>query len=134
MGLGLTTQMKEKAMGLFESVGETLKDVFGQADAKAAPGLISAMLAKTSIGDLQGVVAKLQAAGFNDQVRSWLGDGANLPISADQLRTALGNEQVQQIARQLNLPIDEAMKFLSEHVPNAVDQASPNGSLPASSQ
>jgi uncharacterized protein YidB (DUF937 family) len=132
-GAWADNQTKEKAMGLFESVSDTLKDVFGQVDAKTAPGLISAMLAKTGLGDLQGIVSKLEAAGFSDQVRSWLGDGANLPISAEQLRTALGNEQVQQIARQLNLPIDDAMKFLAEHVPNAVDQASPNGSLSASS-
>src|SRR5215467_13612912 len=114
-------------MGLFGSLGDTLKDVFGQVDPKAAPGLISSLLAKTDIGDLQGIASKLQAAGFGDQVKSWLGNGANLPISAAQLRSALVNEQVQQISRQLGLPIYDALKFLSEHVPNAVDQESANG-------
>ena len=119
-------------MGLFGNLGDTLADVFGQVDAKAAPGLIAAMLAKTELGDLQGIVAKLQAAGLGDQVKSWLGNGANLPITADQLRSALGNEQVQQVARQLGLPVDDALKFMAAHVPNAVDQASPAGRLPAS--
>jgi len=116
-------------MGLFGSLGDTLKDVFNQVDTNAAPGLISSILAKTDLGDLQGIVSKLEAAGFDDQVKSWLGNGANLPISADQLRSALGNEQVQQMARQFGLPVDDALKFLSEHIPNAVDQASPNGTL-----
>jgi uncharacterized protein YidB (DUF937 family) len=116
-------------MGLFGSLGDTLKDVFNQVDPKAVPGLISSILAKTDVGDLQGIASKLQAAGFGDQVKSWLGNGANLPISADQLRSALGNEQVQQMARQLGLPVDDALKLLSEHVPNAIDQASPNGTL-----
>jgi uncharacterized protein YidB (DUF937 family) len=119
-------------MGLFGNLGDTIKDVFNQVDAKAAPGLISAMLAKTDLGDLQGIVSKLQSAGFGDQVRSWLGNGENLPITADQLRSALGNEQVQQMARQLGLPVDDALKFLAQHVPNAVDSASADGSLPTS--
>jgi uncharacterized protein YidB (DUF937 family) len=119
-------------MSLFGSLGDTIKDVFNQVDAKAAPGLISAMLTKTDLGDLQGIVSKLQSAGFGDQVKSWLGNGENLPITADQLRSALGNEQVQQMARQLGLPVDDALKFLAQHVPNAVDSASPNGSVSTS--
>jgi uncharacterized protein YidB (DUF937 family) len=86
-------------------------------------------LAKTNLGDLQGLVTKLQQGGLNDQVQSWLGNGANLPVTADQLRAALGNEQVQQIARELGLPIDGALKLLAEHLPTVVDQASPNGTL-----
>jgi len=50
-------------------------------------------------------------------------------VTVDQLRAALGNEQVQQIARQLGLPIDGALKLLAEYLPTTVDQASPNGTL-----
>jgi uncharacterized protein YidB (DUF937 family) len=85
-------------------------------------------VAKTDLGSLQGIVAKLQAGGFNEQVR-WLGNGSNLPVTADQLRSALGNQQVQRIARQLGLPVDQALQVLSQHLPTAVDQASPNGTL-----
>jgi uncharacterized protein YidB (DUF937 family) len=120
-------------MSLFESIGGAFKDIFNQVDAKAAPGLISAILAKTDLGDLQGIVSRLEAAGLGDQVKSWLGNGENLPITVDQLRSALGNEQVQQMARQLGLPVDDALKFLAQYVPNAVDSASPNGSLSTSS-
>ena len=116
-------------MGLFDKFGGSLKDVLGQVEAAAVPALVSAVLAKTDVGGLQGIVAKLQQGGLNDQVRSWLGNGTNLPISPDQLRSTLGNQQVQQIARQLGLPVDEALKVLSEHLPTAVDQASPNGTL-----
>jgi uncharacterized protein YidB (DUF937 family) len=116
-------------MGLFDKFGGSLKDVLGQVEAAAVPALVSAVLTKTDVGGLQGIVAKLQQGGLNDQVRSWLGNGTNLPISPDQLRSTLGNQQVQQIARQLGLPVDEALKVLSEHLPTAVDQASPNGTL-----
>ena len=120
-------------MGLFDNIGGALKGVVGQVVAAEAPALISAVLAKTNLGDLQGLVAKLQQGGLNDQVQSWLGNGTNLPVTADQIRSALGNQQVQQLAQHLGLPVDAALKLLAEHLPAAVDQASTNGTLqPAS--
>jgi len=120
-------------MGLFDNIGGTLKGVLGEVEAEAAPALISAVLAKTDLGGLNGIVAQLQQGGLGTQVQSWLGNGANLPVTADELRAALGNEQVQQIARQLGLPVDGALKLLAQHLPAAVDQASPNGTVePAS--
>jgi uncharacterized protein YidB (DUF937 family) len=116
-------------MGLLDSLGGALKGVLGQVEADAVPALISAVLAKTNLGDLQGLVNKLQQGGLNDQVQSWLGNNANLPVTVDQLRAALGNEQVQQIARELGLPIDGALKLLAEYLPTTVDQASPNGTI-----
>lgn len=116
-------------MGLFDNIGGALGGLVGQVTATAAPGLIAAVLAKTNLGDLNGLVTQLQQNGLGDQVRSWLGNGANMRITPDQLRTALGSDQVKQIAAHFGLPVDEALKLLAEHVPNAVDQASPNGAL-----
>ena len=116
-------------MGILDSIGGALKGVVGQVVAAEGPALISAALAKTNLGDLQGLVAKLQQGGLNDQVQSWLGNGTNLPVSADQLRAALGNQQVQELARHFGLPVDAAIKLLAEHLPTIVDQASPNGKI-----
>jgi len=130
---GRYSHLEEENMGLFDSLGGVLggalKDALGQAEASALPGLVSAVLGKTDLGSLQGIVNKLQEAGLGAQVQSWLGSGANLPLSADQLRAALGNEQVRQLAQQFGLPVDAALKLLAEHLPTAVDQASPNGAI-----
>jgi uncharacterized protein YidB (DUF937 family) len=99
----------------------------------AAPALIDALLARTQFGDLNGLLAQLQQGGLGAQVQSWLGNGANMPITADQLKAALGNSQVQDIARRLGLPVDAALNMLSEHLPNVIDQASKNGRLQSSS-
>jgi uncharacterized protein YidB (DUF937 family) len=112
-------------MGLFDKLG----GVLGQVTAAAAPGLIAAALAKTNLGDLQGIVNQLQQGGMGKQVQSWLGNGSNLPITPEQLKAALGNEQVRQIAEHFGVPVDQALKLLAEHLPAAVDQASPNGTL-----
>jgi uncharacterized protein YidB (DUF937 family) len=118
-------------MGLLDelNLGGALRGTLGQIEAAAAPALINALLAKTQFGDLNGLVTKLQQSGLDAQVKSWLGPNANLPVTPDQLRAVLGDPQVQEIARHLGLPVDAALKLLSEHLPNVVDQASPNGVL-----
>ncbi len=94
-----------------------------------APGLISSTLAKTNFGDLQGLVDQLQKGGLDEQVKSWLGSGANLAVTPEQICAALGNQQVQQLAEKFGLPVDAALKLLSEHLPTVVDEASPHGTL-----
>jgi uncharacterized protein YidB (DUF937 family) len=120
-------------MGLFDELGGTLKGAFGQVEAAAAPALINALLAKTQFGDLNGLVTQLQQSGLGPQVQSWLGNGANMPITADELKSVLGNAQVQEFARHLGLPVDAALNMLAQHLPNVVDQASKNGELQPSS-
>jgi uncharacterized protein YidB (DUF937 family) len=117
-------------MSLFENLANTLKGALGQGGAAEAGVAIMSMLAQS--GGLQAIVSKLEAGGLGDQVKSWLGPGANLPVTADQLRAALGNEQVQQMARQMGLPVDQVLSLLATHVPTMVDHASPNGTLTTS--
>lgn len=115
-------------MGLLDSLGG-LKGVLGQIAAAEAPALISAVLAKTNLGSLQGIVNQLQASGLQTQVQSWLSNGANMSVTPEQLRAALSNEQVRQIAEHFGVPVDAALKILAEHLPATVDQASPNGQI-----
>ena len=118
-------------MGLLDSLGlgDALKGALGQVEAAALPALVNAALAKTQYHDLNGLVAALQKGGMNNQVQSWLGPGANLPITADQLKAVLGNAQVQEFAQHLGLPVDQVLKVLSQYLPDIVDKVSPNGVL-----
>jgi uncharacterized protein YidB (DUF937 family) len=52
-----------------------------------------------------------------------------LPITADQLRAALGNEQIQQLAAHSGLPMDKILATVAENLPAIVDKLSPNGKL-----
>lgn len=118
-------------MGLLDSLGlgDALKGALGQVEAAALPTLVNTVLAKTQYHDLNGLVAALQKDGLNAQVQSWLGPGANIPITEDQLKTVLANEQVQEFARELGLPVDGTLKLLAQYLPDIVDKASPNGTL-----
>src|SRR5438270_11828895 len=106
-----------------------LRGALGEAEAVALPAVINAVLAKTQYHDLNGLVAALQKGGLNTQVQSWLGPGANLPISEEQLKAVLGNAQVQEFARHLGLPVDATLKLLAQYLPEIVDKASPNGKI-----
>jgi uncharacterized protein YidB (DUF937 family) len=52
-----------------------------------------------------------------------------MPVSPDQLRSALNDKQLQQIARAMGLPVDQALDVVAKYLPQAVDQASPTGKL-----
>jgi uncharacterized protein YidB (DUF937 family) len=108
--------------------GGVLKGVAGELG-KQAPSILSQVLAKTNLGDLQGIVNKLQQAGLDKQVTSWLSNGQNIPVSKEQLRAALNDKELQQIARSLGVPVDQALDVLAKYLPEAVDQASPNGQI-----
>jgi uncharacterized protein YidB (DUF937 family) len=122
-------------MGLLDelNLGGALKGAMGEVEAAAAPALINALLAKTQFGNLNGLVTQLQQGGLGPQVQSWLGNGANMPITADQLKAVLGNAQVQEFARHLGLPVDAALSMLAQHLPGVVDQASKSGQLQSGS-
>ena len=118
-------------MGLLDSLGlnDELKGALGKLEEAGLPALINNVLAKTQYRDLAGLVAALQQGGLGKQVQSWLGNGANLPITADQLKAVISNAQVQDLARQLGLPVDATLKVLAQYLPGIVDEASPNGKL-----
>ena len=109
-------------MGLFDSLK-------GALEGEALPALLSTVLAQTQYHDLNGLVAALQKGGLGPQVQSWLGNGQNMPITADQLKAVLGNAQVQDFARHLGLPVDEMLKMLAQYLPEIIDKASPGGVL-----
>lgn len=115
-------------MGLFDSLSGGLKGALGQFEAEAMPSLISAALAKTNLGDLQGLATQLQQGGLSNEVQSWLG-GQNLPVSADQLRAALGNDQIKQLAQHFGVDPDAALNLLAQHLPNVLAQAGQSGAV-----
>jgi uncharacterized protein YidB (DUF937 family) len=119
-------------MGILDSLENSpaLKGVLGQLEAAVLPAVLSEVLGNGGQGGLSSIVAKLQQAGFGDQVKSWIGNGQNLPITADQLKQVLGSDAVRQLAAKFNIPVDQLSEILAQQLPTAVDHASPDGKLP----
>jgi uncharacterized protein YidB (DUF937 family) len=117
-------------MGLLDSiVSSALKGMMSSPDSQGLPGALSQILGKTDLGSIGGLLAHLQQAGLDRQVGSWLGNGTNMPISPDQLRSALGDGHLQQMGNSAGVPVDQLMKMLAQFLPGTVDRMSPNGAL-----
>lgn len=121
-------------MGFLDSLENSpaLRGVLNQLGAAVLPVVLGEVLGTGSQGGLNAIVAKLEQAGLGDQVKSWIGVGQNLPITADQVRQVLGNETVKQLAARYNIPVDQIAEVLAHQLPLAVDHASPDGKLPHS--
>jgi len=119
-------------MGILDSLENSpaLRGVLSQLGAAVLPVVLSEVMGTGSQGGLNAIVAKLEQAGLGDQVKSWIGTGQNLPITADQVRQVLGNDTVRQLAAKYNIPVDQISEVLAHQLPQALDHASPDGKLP----
>ena len=113
-------------MGLFDSLaGSVLGNMGGD---KGAMLQVAMDLFKQH-GGLEGVLNKFKQAGFAQQVDSWVGLGANLPISAEQIVQVLGQESITAIAKKLSLSATDISAKIAEYLPQAVDKMTPNGKV-----
>lgn len=79
--------------------------------------------------DLSSLTEKVKAAGMGDQLNSWLGDGENEAVSADQIKSMFGEDKVAEAAKKMGVDSDAAAESLSQAVPNLIDKASSGGSI-----
>ena len=108
---------KENDMGLFDDIAGQLGGQMSQA--LGAGGVASAL---QGAGGLSGVLETLSANGLAEHVESWAGD-AHLPVSAEQIQAALGDDKVQQLAQASGLPVGDFLSHLAEHLPAAAANA-----------
>ncbi len=85
--------------------------------------------ALTQAGGVQGIVGKLQQAGYGDAVQSWLGAGPNQPVTAEGVAQALGHGKIGEIAAQYGMQPDQVSGLLAKVLPGLVDRLSPNGTV-----
>ena len=96
-------------------IGDAVSDAVGQLAQDALPDLMKNVLGAQGLGE---ILSKLQAGGLSDIVASWLNDAVpSLPVSAEQIKSALGEQYVQDIAKSLGLPIDSVLGGLAQHLP-----------------
>jgi uncharacterized protein YidB (DUF937 family) len=84
-------------------------------------------------GGVSGLVQSFHSNGLGGLVNSWIGTGANQPISSDQIQQVLGSSQVQALAAKLGISPEQASSTLSQLLPTVMDKLSPNGAVPEQS-
>lgn len=81
-------------------------------------------------GGVGGLVDAFQKGGLGEVAQSWVSNGANLPISADQIQAVLGSGMVGQFAEKLGVDPQVGAAKLAELLPGLVDKLTPGGQLP----
>lgn len=81
-------------------------------------------------GGLSGLIRSFEGNGLGDVAASWVGNGSNLPISAEQLQSVLGSGQLASIAAALGASPQEASSRMANMLPQVVDKMTPGGAVP----
>jgi uncharacterized protein YidB (DUF937 family) len=81
-------------------------------------------------GGLQGLIQTFQQGGLGEIVNSWVSQGQNLPISAEQIQSVLGGSSLSSIASQLGVSQEQASGSLASMLPQLIDGLTPNGNVP----
>ena len=113
-------------MGLLEQL---TKQVAGDGNAAKVVQKVGPLLEQ--VGGVEGLKQKFESAGLGDVARSWIGTGENKSVSAEQVKEALGAEQVAKVADEAGVSTDEAASALSKVLPDAVDNVTPGGQVPS---
>jgi uncharacterized protein YidB (DUF937 family) len=124
--------------GLGDILGGLLGGNSGQANSGSGAGLgggLGGLLAGGAAGSvlsggLGHLIDDLHRNGLGDAAHSWVGSGPNKAVSADDLASAIGVDDIDAVASQTGLSRNELAAALSEHLPQLVNHLTPDGRLP----
>ena len=81
-------------------------------------------------GGLGALIDRFRGAGYEDQADSWVGRGQNRRIAPDELANALGADTLDELEQHTGMPRHQLLAELSNELPEAVDEFTPEGRLP----
>ena len=113
--------------GLDDMLGGLLGGRGGGGTMGALMPVLAGLLAS---GGLSKIMGGLNANGLSAQADSWVGTGANEPVSGKDIEQAAGKEEIQKVAQQLGISESQAADALAQALPEVVDKVSPEGKLP----
>jgi len=108
-------------MGLFDGL---LGGIVGAGMVSVVNGILE------QHGGVQGVVSEFEKNGLGSTVRSWVGTGANDPISAADIQRVLGPDLLQKLSEKSGLSQQDLADKLTQVLPRAVDHLTPDGVVP----
>ncbi|KRA98276.1 hypothetical protein ASD83_14700 [Devosia sp. Root685] len=94
-------------------------------------GATSGSVLSGGLGDL---VDRFRQTGRGDKADSWIRPGDNAPVEASDLEEALGEDTLSELTEKTGLSREELLKRLSETLPDAVNQMTPEGRLPTEAE
>ena len=104
-------------------LGDLLKNGLGGLLAGGAAGSVLS-------SGLNDLLKQFQQSGHGDVAKTWVGNGPNKAISSDDLAKALGGDQINTLMAHTGLSRQDLLAGLSQYLPEAVNQLTPDGRLP----
>lgn len=118
-------------MGLFDSVvGSVMNNMGGGAQAGGGDIMQMVLSLIQQNGGLAGLVEMFNKSGLSQHAASWVGTGENLPVSADQISSALGSGPLADLASRFGIDPSQLSGSLAQYLPEVVNQLTPQGRLP----
>ncbi|WP_028990502.1 YidB family protein [Thermithiobacillus tepidarius DSM 3134] len=120
-------------MGLFDALIQEVsagREAGGDGRARLL-GDVFNMLTNPSTGGLPGLIRQFHERGFGELIDSWVGTGAKLPVTPDQLAQVLGSDRIDQLAQHAGLSDVDTARILAEELPRLVDKLTPDGTVPS---
>ena len=115
---------------LFDSVmSGVVKGLVNGFDPAKIPDLGQKYLSQTELRSIPGLLKRLQEGGLDAEVKSWLGAGKNLPVTPSQLRNAIGERAMKQLANAIGLPVTQVLFYMADLLPSAVERMNSRGML-----
>jgi uncharacterized protein YidB (DUF937 family) len=79
---------------------------------------------------LQGILSAMQSNGMGQQVKSWIGDGPNVPVTGADVKKVANPSALARLARQEGMSPEELCDHIAQALPGMVDKATPDGQVP----
>ncbi len=125
-------------MGLLEEIQKQLAGALAkesgaatepEAEVAAKPEFQGGLADLIAKGGLGGILKKFQDKGLGDVAGSWVGNGANKPVTPDEIHVVLGPADLGQLAAKLGLQPGDISKVLAKVLPGLIDKLTPHGKI-----
>jgi uncharacterized protein YidB (DUF937 family) len=111
-------------MGLFDNLAGS---VLGKMAGEQSNLVPLAMEMFNQYGGLTGILEKFNASDFAEQAASWVAKGENMPLSAEQIVSALGTSTIAEMASKLSMTAEALSEQLAQKLPKVIDKLTPDG-------
>lgn len=121
-------------MGLLDSITQIAAEAMSSGQGGGQNALLQGVLALVTQheGGLAGLLQMFQDKGLGEAAASWVGTGANMPVSSEQISNVLGSSALGDLAAKFGMSSEDVSGRLSELLPQVVDKLTPDGKVEGS--
>lgn len=113
-----------------DMLGGLLQQFGGQSAGGGGGGQMAVvMMLVKKFGGVEQLLAKFTNNGMGDIVASWVGGGANLPVSGPQVQKALGDSAIDEVANKLGVAPAQASSSIATMLPELINKLTPKNAV-----